>query len=100
MVKEEDLGEWGKVEERSKRRDGWSGEMFEWENMEEGEEEEWVERRKGQRGGTAGVGKCLNGRTWKKVKRRSGGVVRERDNEGSMSTHMMIHLNNVLTRFT
>ena len=23
-----------------KRRDGWSGEMFEWENIEEGEEEE------------------------------------------------------------
>jgi len=59
----------GGAEERSKRRDGWGGEMFEWENMEEGEEEEW----------------------------RSG--ERERDNEGSMSTHMMIHLSNVLTHF-
>ena len=47
--------------------------MFEWENMDEGEKEEWVEWRKGQRGGTAGVEKCLNGRTWEKVKRRSGG---------------------------
>jgi len=26
-----------------KRRDGWSRAMFEWENMEEGEEEEWLE---------------------------------------------------------
>ena len=90
---------WGNVEERSKRRDGWSGEMFDWENMEEGEEEEGMKWRKGQRGGTAGVEKCLNGRTWKKVKRGSGGVVRERDNEGSTSTHMMTNLDNVPTRF-
>jgi len=34
-------------EERSKRRNGWSGEMFKWENMEEGEEEEWMELRDG-----------------------------------------------------
>jgi len=39
------------VEERSKRRDGRSGEMFEWENMKEGEEEEWGSgEREGQRG--------------------------------------------------
>jgi len=64
----------------------------------EGEEEEWVKWRRGQRGGMVGVEQYLNGRTWKKVKRKSGGVVRERDNEGSTSTHMMINLNNVLTR--
>ena len=66
LVQEEEWG--GEV----KRRDGWSGDMFEWENMESGEEEEWVEWRKGQRGGMVGVEKCLNGRTWMKVKRRSG----------------------------
>jgi len=90
------------MEEKSKRRGGWSGEMFEWENMEEGEEEECVEGRKGQRGGTVGVGKCLNGRTWKKVKRRSGwsgewengwsgGMVKGEEYVGTegTSTHMM-----------
>jgi len=69
--------EWENIEEGEegewlgevKRRDGWSGEMFEWENVGEGEEEEW------------------------------GSGERERDNEGSTSTHMMRNLDNVLTRF-
>jgi len=41
-----------------------------WKNV-----EEWVKRRDGwerSRGGMAGVEKCLNERTWKKVTRESG----------------------------
>ena len=75
-----------------------------------GEEEEWlewVEWRRGQRGGTAGAEKCLNGRTWRKAKRRNGwsgewdngwngGVVKEEEyvGTGETSTQMMIGLTN------
>ena len=39
------------MEERPMRRDGWCGVIFEWEDMEEGEEEEWGSgEREGQRG--------------------------------------------------
>jgi len=45
--------------------------------------EEWVEWRRSQRGGAAGVEQCLSGRTWRKVKRRRsvwrGGKVKEEE---------------------
>ena len=93
----EERGGMGEEEEwlgEVKRGDGWSGEMFEWENIEEGEEEEWlgeVKRRDGWSGEMF---------DWENMEseEEEWGVVRERDNEGSTSTHMMINLNNVPTR--